>query len=94
MKLKLNNLLPSISIVVFGLFGLYISVPLEKDIFSNKADLSKSQDTTRQTISLFFVGDLMGHKPMIEAAKTATGYEYEGWFKHIKNRIEKYFQKF
>jgi poly-gamma-glutamate synthesis protein (capsule biosynthesis protein) len=32
----------------------------------------------------------MGHKPMIEAAKTTNGYEYEHWFKYIKNRIEKY----
>jgi poly-gamma-glutamate synthesis protein (capsule biosynthesis protein) len=90
MKFKYNHLLPSISIVLFGLFGVLISLPIKNDLFATRADLPKTQDTTRQSISLFFVGDLMGHKPMIDAAKTATGYEYEHWFKHIKNRIEKY----
>ena len=90
MKSRISQILPSVSVILFGLFGLFISIPLKKDILF-KRDIPKTQqDTTRQSISLFFVGDLMGHKPMIEAAKTTNGYEYEHWFKYIKNRIEKY----
>lgn len=90
MKSKISQLLPSISIIFFGLFGLYVSIPSKINILSKKEISGSYADTTKQTISLFFVGDLMGHKPMIDVAKTTSGYEYEHWFKFIKNRIEKY----
>jgi poly-gamma-glutamate synthesis protein (capsule biosynthesis protein) len=90
MKLKINQVLPGVSIVLFSLFGLYVSLPLKTQLFSKNIKERNLSDTTRQSISLFFVGDLMGHKPMIEAAQTSNGYEYEHWFKYIKNRIEKY----
>lgn len=90
MKSRISQVLPSISIIFFGLFGLYVSIPPKNTLFSKKEISGSFSDTTKQKISLFFVGDLMGHKPMIDAAKTSSGYEYVHWFKHIKNRVEKY----
>jgi poly-gamma-glutamate synthesis protein (capsule biosynthesis protein) len=86
----ISQLLPSVFIIFFSLFGLFVSLPIKEELISKKALNSSLSDSTKQTISLFFVGDLMGHKPMIDAAKTTSGYEYEHWFKYIKNRIEKY----
>ena len=90
MKSKISQILPGVSIIFFGLFGLYVSLPFKNENSSKKVIQGNFPDTTKQMISLFFVGDLMGHKPMIDAAKTTSGYEYEHWFKYIKNRIEKY----
>ena len=44
------------------------------------------------TLTLFFAGDLMGHEPMINAAKIQNkdSFEYNHWFKYLTPTIEKY----
>lgn len=42
--------------------------------------LSYSQDT----LHLIFAGDIMGHGPQIESAKTADGYDYTSCFEYIQ----------
>lgn len=44
------------------------------------------------TLTLFFVGDLMGHEPMINAAKISNkdSFEYNHWFKYLTPTIEKF----
>ena len=48
-----------------------------------------SEDTTSKDISLFFVGDMMGHEPMIGAAfNDSKGvYEYAHWFQYISEFV-------
>ncbi len=53
--------------------------------------LLKSQTVTGQTdtLSLLFAGDIMGHGPMISAAKQADGtYNYDPFFAFVKPLIE------
>lgn len=41
------------------------------------------------TLSLLFVGDLMQHQGQINAARTATGYDYSGYFEYVKEEIQR-----
>lgn len=53
-------------------------------------NVPKPQEDT--TLTLFFVGDLMGHEPIINAAKIPNkdSFEYNHWFKYLTPTIEKY----
>lgn len=41
----------------------------------------------KSTITLLFAGDLMQHQSQIDAAKTATGYDYSDCFKYVRDEI-------
>ncbi len=51
-----------------------------------------TEDTTSKDITLFFVGDMMGHEPMINAAYNSEkgGYEYAHWFQYIQENVHSY----
>lgn len=64
-------------------------------ISSKKTDIikikkSKTETPEDTTLSLFFVGDLMGHLSMINAARTPNKgqFEYSNWFKYLSPTIE------
>lgn len=40
------------------------------------------------TLTLLFVGDLMQHQGQIDAARTATGYDYSSCFDYVKEEIK------
>ncbi|MFM7661812.1 MAG: CapA family protein [Bacteroidota bacterium] len=90
MKSIISQIWLGTSVILFTLFGIFISFPDKNKFYKNNTKKEFTIDTAKQSVSLFFVGDLMGHKPMIEVAKTSAGYEYEHWFKYIKNKVEKY----
>ena len=50
------------------------------------------EDTTTKQISLFFVGDMMGHEPMIGAAfnESKGVYEYAHWFQYISEFVHSF----
>jgi poly-gamma-glutamate synthesis protein (capsule biosynthesis protein) len=54
--------------------------------------VSVNQDTTEKDISLFFVGDMMGHEPMIGAAFSESKgvYEYAHWFQYIQEIVHSF----
>ena len=41
----------------------------------------------QERITLLFVGDLMQHDAQIKAARTAEGYDYSDYFRHVKKEI-------
>lgn len=43
--------------------------------------------TIPDTITLLFAGDIMQHSAQLEAAKTANGYDYNSYFKHIRKEL-------
>ena len=53
---------------------------------------SESIPIENDTVKLFFVGDAMGHHPMISKAwdSRSKTYNYENWFKFIKPYLNKY----
>ncbi len=53
---------------------------------------SESIPIENDTVKLFFVGDAMGHHPMISKAwdSKSKNYNYEHWFKFIKPHLNKY----
>jgi poly-gamma-glutamate synthesis protein (capsule biosynthesis protein) len=50
------------------------------------------EDTTTKDIALFFVGDMMGHEPMIGAAfnESKGVYEYAHWFQYISEFVHSF----
>lgn len=46
-----------------------------------------SVEAQPDTLHLLFAGDVMGHGPMIQAAKTVDGYDYDPFFEFIKPLI-------
>lgn len=54
--------------------------------------VSVGEDTTTKEISLFFVGDMMGHDPMIVAAfnESKGAYEYAHWFQYISEFVHSF----
>ena len=92
MKKKIVLVLTLISTVslTFFIYSYQTSKNLEtRDKLARASAIANFEDST---ISLFFVGDLMGHQPMISAAKIADSnkYEYTHWFQYITPTIEKY----
>lgn len=80
------------SIVLLGVLGTFIVVKNSGSSDINQPKPTTTLDTVPKKISLFFVGDMMGHKPMIDAAKqgSAEKYEYTHWFQYIKEHISSY----
>jgi hypothetical protein len=62
------------------------TVPLDKD------QEAVIKDTSSAELSLFFVGDLMGHDPMIKAAwnESKGVYEYTHWFQYLTPMLKNY----
>ena len=92
MKKKIVLALTLISTVslTFFIYSYQTSKNLEtRDKLARASDIANFEDST---ISLFFVGDLMGHQPMISAAKISDSnkYEYAHWFQYITPTIEKH----
>ncbi|WP_071144920.1 CapA family protein [Bacteroides ihuae] len=55
-----------------------------------KASISTESDSiVPQKITLLFAGDLMQHQGQIDAARTASGYDYTTCFKFVKEEISK-----
>ena len=58
---------------------------VEENVQTNKCD--SITPIPKRTITLLFAGDLMQHQSQIDAAKTATGYDYSDCFKYLTNEI-------
>jgi poly-gamma-glutamate capsule biosynthesis protein CapA/YwtB (metallophosphatase superfamily) len=74
----------------FFIYSYQTSKNLEtRDKLDRASAIANFEDST---ISLFFVGDLMGHQPMISSAKIVDSnkYEYTHWFQYITPIIEEY----
>jgi hypothetical protein len=52
---------------------------------------AKSKEKLDTVLSMFFVGDLMGHEPIINAARVSgkEGFNYKPWFKYLEPFVEK-----
>jgi len=84
--------------IIFGLsivlplaLLIYFVVPKEESNKPNKGDNTASGNKRRTsgTLSLFFVGDLMGHETMLNSAKSADGksYNFEPWFSYLSPKL-------
>jgi len=73
------------------LFGDEAIQKKRKDIFNPKVEKTL-EDTTPKIISMFFVGDMMGHEPMINAAYNfqKREYSYSHWFQYIKEFVSQH----
>jgi hypothetical protein len=90
MKNYYRNYILGLSIFLHALLGIFISIP-KNDLAQNPSRISGIQnDTTSKKIKLFFVGDLMGHMPLISASQSVGKYKFEPFFKYIKKQIESY----
>lgn len=90
MELKTKKLLIGGGILLFGVTGFIVTL---KTSGQNNLKINSKQiqnDTIPKKLSLFFVGDMMGHKPMIDAAFVGDEYVYNPWFQYIKSHIQKY----
>ena len=67
---------------------LFLSYNSEQVTYDASAPKKEKLDTV---VSLFFVGDLMGHEPIINAARVSTtgGFNYRPWFKYLEPFVEK-----
>ena len=84
--------LPVVSIVI-TLFLYGYSDGFSKLNSSKKSTIVKKPITHEDTsLTFFFGGDIMGHMPMISAAKVKDEdrYEFNQWFQYIKPYIQKY----
>jgi poly-gamma-glutamate synthesis protein (capsule biosynthesis protein) len=81
----------SLFVLLSFFYGIY-SVEDKPLIGENPISVFVSEDTTAKDISLFFVGDMMGHEPMIGAAfNDSTGvYEYTHWFQYISEFVHSF----
>lgn len=77
--MKAYFLLISLSFCLISCKYINNSEPIEL-----AANLKK--DSTTQ-ITLLFVGDVMQHKPQLNAAKTSLGYDYSLCFQHIQKEV-------
>lgn len=81
----------SLFVLLSFFYGIY-SVG-DKHTEAQKTDLVfASEDTTTKDITLFFVGDMMGHEPMIGAAYNDEKgvYEYAHWFQYISEFVHSF----
>ncbi|MEY4571324.1 MAG: hypothetical protein RLZ10_528 [Bacteroidota bacterium] len=90
MELKTKKLLIFGGILLFGVTGFIVTLKTrgQDDLKINSKRIQN--DTTPKKLSLFFVGDMMGHKPMIDAALMGDEYVYEPWFQYINSHVKKY----
>lgn len=73
-------------ILLFLFFG---SVSCSSNAQEQPVPTSSADTIPAQKITLLFAGDLMQHQAQIDAARTATGYDYTDYFKLIKEEIGK-----
>ena len=87
-----KNLLLSVSLLIAGVLGSVLLVKNGNKAGNNQQTKEVKLDTIPKNISLFFAGDMMGHKPMIDAAKVGTTeeYAYDHWFQYIKEHVSSY----
>jgi len=81
----------SLFILLSFFYGIY-SVG-DKHVEGEKTDVVfAGEDTTTKEITLFFVGDMMGHEPMIGAAfnESKGVYEYSHWFQYISEFVHSF----
>jgi poly-gamma-glutamate synthesis protein (capsule biosynthesis protein) len=81
----------SLFVLLSFFYGIY-SVG-DKHVEGEKTDaVFVGEDTTTKEISLFFVGDMMGHEPMIGAAYNDSKgvYEYAHWFQYISEFVHSF----
>jgi poly-gamma-glutamate capsule biosynthesis protein CapA/YwtB (metallophosphatase superfamily) len=81
----------SLFVLLSFFYGIY-SVG-DKHVEGQKTDaVFAGEDTTTKEISLFFVGDMMGHEPMIGAAynDSKDTYEYAHWFQYITEFVHSF----
>lgn len=81
----------SLFVLLSFFYGIY-SVG-DKHVEGQKTDaVFAGEDTTTKEISLFFVGDMMGHEPMIGAAYNDSkgAYEYAHWFQYISEFVHSF----
>ncbi len=81
----------SLFLLLSFFYGIYSSG--EKHV---EAEYTKTvfvgEDTASKDITLFFVGDMMGHEPMINAAfdREKGVYDYSHWFQFIQATVRSY----
>ncbi len=87
MKKNKRILIPTGILIAVITFLIFSTSNVNKSNIEKKNTAVNFEDSS---ISLFFVGDLMGHQPMISAAKISDSnkYEYSHWFQYIKPFIE------
>ncbi len=87
MKKNKRILIPTGILIAVITFLIFSTSNAKKSNIEKKNTAVNFEDSS---ISLFFVGDLMGHQPMISAAKISDSnkYEYSHWFQYIKPFIE------
>ena len=87
-----RNYVYGVSIAIIGVLGTFFLIKNDGESTNNQRATETKLDTIPKKISLFFVGDMMGHKPMIDAAKQGTKeeYVYEHWFQYIKEHVSSY----
>ena len=71
------------------LFLFFCSVSCSSNAQEQPVPTSSADTIPAQKITLLFAGDLMQHQAQIDAARTATGYDYTDYFKLIKEEIGK-----
>lgn len=68
------------------LFLFFCSVSCSSNAQEQPVPTSSADTIPAQKITLLFAGDLMQHQAQIDAARTATGYDYTDYFKTDKRR--------
>jgi len=78
--------------LIISLIILFVFISYSNPFTKQQKIVSVPPPTEDTTVTLFFVGDLMGHEPIINAAKIANkdSFEYTHWFKYLTPTIEKY----
>ncbi len=81
----------SLFILLSLFYGIY-SVGDRPVEFERTEVVFVNEDTTEKVISLFFVGDMMGHDPMIGAAfnESKGAHEYAHWFQYISEFVHSF----
>lgn len=81
-----------ISVVILTVFFATVFQTRSEPVEINNVNHNQVIDTTSSEISFFFVGDLMGHEPMIKAAwdGNKNQYEYTHWFQFLSPILKNY----
>ena len=81
----------SLFLLLSFFYGIYASGEKHVEaVHTNSVYLT--EDTASKDITLFFVGDMMGHEPMINAAfnREKGVYDYSHWFQFIQSTVHSY----
>ena len=81
----------SLFLLLSFFYGIYASG--EKHVEAvHASSVYITEDTASRDITLFFVGDMMGHEPMINAAfdREKNVYDYSHWFQFIQETVHSY----